>query len=158
MGAEPDVLPWSAALPALFGLLLIVIGGVAVAALFDSSRAVASLQPGECLRAPDEDQITQIDTVSCEEPHELQVIGNVTLDGSTYPGDDGAFNAGLAACEAIFEEYVGEPYDLSRWFLNTFTPSREGWDAGDRTATCLVFQFDDKLEYVQMTGSVATGG
>lgn len=146
-----------AALPALGALLVMVIGAILVAGLLDGSRSVASLEPGDCLRAPEQDQVTQVDPVDCAEPHELEVIGTVTLGGATYPGDEGVFAAALDACEAVFLEYLGEPYDTSIWFLNAFTPSEEGWAAGDRAATCLIFQFDEELEYVELQGTARTG-
>lgn len=157
MDAERPHGAWRNALPALGGLLLIVVGAIVVAAIFDSARGVASLQTGECLFAPETEQITQVEPVSCDEPHELEVIGTTTLQGTQYPGDDDIFTAGLEACREVFESYVGEAYDTSRWFLNTFTPSEEGWNAGDRAATCLIFQFDENLDYIELTGSVRTG-
>jgi hypothetical protein len=157
MDAEPGNSALRSALPALGILLLLVIGAIVVAGLLDDSRSVASLEPGDCLLAPEQDQVTQIDPVDCAQPHELEVIGRVTLRGAAYPGDDQVFSAGLDACEPMFVDYLGEPYDTSRWFLNAFTPSAEGWEAGDRTATCMIFQFDEDLEYVQLTGSAGTG-
>ncbi len=153
MAAEPSK-SWPGALPTLGLLLAIVVGAIVIAAAFDDARSVASLEAGDCLRAPEDDQVTQVDPVGCDEPHELEVVGSVALDGEAYPGDSQVFADGLEACRGVFEDYVGEPYDTSRWFLNAFTPSEEGWNAGDRSATCLVFQFDDNLEYVVLTESV----
>ncbi len=145
------------ALPALGALIAIVIGGILLAGLFDSSRRADALRAGDCLAAPEDEQITDVDTVPCDEPHELEVIGTVTLQGAEYPGDTNILGEGIAACEAIFEPYVGEPYEESRWFLNAFTPSAEGWEAGDRAATCLVFRFTADLEFEILTESVRTG-
>lgn len=158
MAAEAEDGPRrSSAVPALLAVVALVLGGILVAGLVDGSRAADALRPGECLLAPDSDQVTRIDPVACTSPHELEVIGNVELDDGPYPGDAETLDLAVDACEAIFPGYVGEPFDESAWFINAFTPSAESWEAGNRTATCLVFQFDDNLEYRIVTGSARSG-
>jgi hypothetical protein len=152
-GAEPGGHRWGSVVLPLLVIIGFVVAAILVAALLDGSRSAGSLDAGECVLAPESDQVLEVDTVPCSEPHELEVIGAVTLDGDTYPGDQGAFRRALAACEPVFEDYVGEDYAASVWVLNVFTPTGEGWDDGERTATCLVFQFDESLDYASVTES-----
>lgn len=129
-----------------------------VAGLLDLSTTATSLQAGDCILDPGADQVVDVARVDCATPHDFEVIGTVTLTGSAYPGDAQAVAAARAACEPVFASYVGEPYDDSPWFINVFTPTAETWASGERTATCLVFQFDEDLEIRRVTGSAAGSG
>jgi hypothetical protein len=139
-------------------IALFVMAAVFVAGLLDSSEPAGSLEAGDCLRAPDADQVVQVDTVDCAQPHELEVIGRVPLSGTTYPGDEAAVREARRACEELVEDYVGTPFEESVWFVNTFTPTAEGWEQGDQEATCLVFQFDPELTYLTVEGSARNAG
>ncbi len=141
-GATPPR-PLASVLLALGAVILLVIGGLVVAVLVDSSRSATSLEEGDCLRAPDADQIVQVDTVECDEPHEFEVMGTVTIGDGPYPGDQQVFETALDQCEAVFTSYMGASYPQPPWYINVFTPSAEGWDAGDRNATCLVFRYTE---------------
>jgi hypothetical protein len=152
-GTEPDGHRRGSVVLSLLVIIGLVVTAILVAALFDGSRSAASLDAGECVLAPESDQVLEVDTVPCSEPHQLEVIGTVTLAGDGYPGDQGAFRRALEACEPVFEDYVGTDYASSMWVLNVFTPTAEGWDKGERTATCLVFQFDEALDYASVTES-----
>lgn len=161
MVAEGDEPPNATRTPVvwtLLGIVGLVIAAVVVAGLVDGSRSAASLQPGECVLAPEGDQVLDVDIVDCAEPHQLEVIGSVTLGGDGYPGDQAAFRRALEQCEPIFADYVEVEYELSMWVLNVFTPTRDGWDEGERSATCLVFQFDEALDYAEVTGSARGTG
>ncbi len=82
----------------------------------------------------------------------------MSFPGATFPGDEALVAQGRAACEPLFVDYVGQPYDTSPWFVNVFTPTAEGWANGERSTTCLVFQFDEALEIRTVTGSAAGSG
>ena len=133
-------------------------GALLVAGLLDRATPADSLRPGDCLLDPGVDQVVDVDRVDCDTPHEFEVIGTVTLTGAGFPGVEQLTADARAACEPTFAGYVGEPYDTSPWFINVFTPTAEGWADGERTATCLVFQFDDALEVRSVTGSAAGSG
>jgi hypothetical protein len=156
---EPaDRRPWGSAIAALMLVVVIVVVVLTLIALVTGSGPAISLDAGECLRAPEDEQIVDVDTVPCSEPHELEVVGTVELDGDDYPGDEPVFRQALVKCEEPFASYVGVDYERSIWVLNVFTPSDQGWDAGDRTATCLVFQFAEDLDYLLVTGSARGSG
>lgn len=143
------------------GLGLLVAGAVAVlllAGLLDQSTAATSLGAGDCILDPGAAQVVDVDRVDCATPHEFEVIGMATLTGSAFPGDAQVVADARVACEPVFASYVGEPYEDSPWFINVFTPTAETWAEGERTVTCLVFQFDENLEIRKVTGSVAGAG
>jgi hypothetical protein len=129
-----------------------------LAGLLDQSTTAISLQAGDCILDPAAAQVTDVDRVECASPHDFEVIGTVTLTGSEYPGSTQVVADARAACEPVFVLYVGEPYEDSPWFINVFTPTAETWADGERSATCLVFQFDENLEVRRVTGSVAGDG
>jgi len=128
-------------------------GGLALAALFDSSISAVSLEPGECLRAPEGTQILEVDRVDCADPHEFEVFATVELPDGPYPGDQRVFEIAMAACQPRLEAYSGAPPDPTGWLVNVFTPSREGWDEGDRGATCLAYRFDEAQFFATVQGS-----
>ena len=129
-----------------------------LAGLLDQSTAAASLRAGDCILDPAADQVVDVDRVDCATPHEFEVIGTVTLTGSAYPGDSLIVADARTACEPVFTGYVGEPYEDSPWFITAFTPTAETWADGERTATCLIFQFDEDLQVRRVTGSAAGAG
>lgn len=146
----------------MFGLGLLTAGAAAlmflIGGLLDQDTPARSLRAGDCILDPGADQVVDVDRVDCASPHEFEVIGVVGLTGTGYPGDAAVVAEARTACEAVFAAYVGEPYEDSPWFINVFTPTAEGWEEGEREATCLVFQFDDALEIRSVRASAAGGG
>lgn len=143
------------------GVLIAVLGvGAAIffAALVDDSTAVEKAAPGTCLNDPQGEIVTDIDPVSCDEPHDLELIGAAEIPGDAFPGNEATFDLAIERCVPVFEDYVGIAYEDSIWWLNAFTPTEEGWDGGDRDANCLVFQFDDDRNVLPVTGSARGTG
>lgn len=142
------------------GVLLAVLGvGVAIffAGLLDDSTAVEDVGVGTCLNDPGGEIVTDVDPVSCDEPHEFEMIGSVEIPGDGFPGDE-TFDLAVDRCIPMFEDYVGIAYEDSIWWLNAFTPTEEGWEQGDRIANCLVFQFDADRNILPVTGSARGDG
>ena len=113
---------------------------------------------GMCIQQPSDEIFFTVDTVSCSEPHDFEVIGRVTLLGSEYPGDDAVYDEALDTCTPLFESYVGTSYDTSIWWLNSFTPTEASWNDGDRLATCMVFQYSGENQIKPVTGSARGDG
>lgn len=140
-------------------VILIALAVIVVIAVIDQSGTPASsLSSGDCLDAPESGQIVSVDLIPCEEPHTFEVIGSVILGDGPFPGDSATIQTARESCEDIFPGYVGEPVETSSWYINAFVPTREGWDDGDRSATCLIFKFDDDLELEELTGSARDAG
>ena len=87
-----------------FGGLLVgaavVVGFIAFAA-FDRTTDIEDLAVGDCLRMPDAEEISAVESAPCAEDHELEVFALVTLPESVvapYPGEDAVANAIFELC------------------------------------------------------------
>jgi hypothetical protein len=109
---------------------------------------VFQLQIGDCVQLPGIGTVQSVEGVPCEEPHDAQVYSAYDLVGASYPVDideeaaEGCYDRWQAALGTVYED------DLERDFT-IFTPTREGWDLGDRGVTCFVIPIDGG----QVTGS-----
>ncbi len=79
---------------------------------------------------------------SCEGQHDAEVFAVVALDGTSFPGDAALERRTQKRCSAAFAEYVGIPYDDSRYVYEYRTPLKETWAAGDRTSVCAIHRDD----------------
>ncbi len=143
-----------------FGGLLVglaVVGGFIAFAAFDRTTSVDDLAVGDCLRMPNAEEISSVESASCAEDHELEVFALVTLAESTvarYPGEDAVANAIFDLCLPRFEPYIGASYDTSAWYINAIFPTQESWEeADDRQGTCVVYQPGANDEAVTLTGT-----
>ena len=122
--------------------------------------SVFDLSVGDCLNEPSESEISRVEKVSCDEPHDYEVFALVNHpDGrdAPFPLDLMLFAAdtGFDTCLPRFEQYVGQDYVLSRLDIDFFYPTRESWERdGDREFVCLIFD----LENASMTGSMKGSG
>jgi hypothetical protein len=65
----------------------------------------------------------------------------------------------MDACGPQLEAYVGPPPDpTTGWLVNVLTPAREGWEAGDRDATCVAYRFDEEQTFATVEGSARAPG
>jgi len=141
-----------------FVVLLGAGAAVLVAALGDDATSIVNADAGTCINDPGGEVVNDIDPVPCDEPHQFEMIGSVKVAGDSFPGEDPLFDMAVERCIPLFEDYVGIGYDDSVWWLNAFTPTQEGWERGDRVASCLVFQFDEGSEITMVTGSAKGDG
>lgn len=121
------------------------------------TTSVFDLAPGDCVLAPEkiEGELTQLSSVPCDQPHEMEVYANVTFPeaaassagtGSTFPGDAALKDFADGACAEEFAGYVGVDYrDSSLWFTY-LVPSARSWEAEkDRTVVCLITTTGEQL-------------
>ena len=126
-------------------LAIAVVLGFGAFSLLDNSKTVDDIAVGDCMDIPEEDVFSSVDTIDCNEPHDLEVFGLVDLTalGSSYPGDDPVSEAAFDLCWDEFERYVGVAYEDSAIYMDAFTPTLEGWDErGDRIANCVLYEVD----------------
>lgn len=152
------------------GLRRLISIGVAVAiaiAVLNSFTAISetetrmpieTLPPETCFHQSDAEVTAGVEVVPCEEPHDFELIGHVTLDAGPFPGDDAAYRAAVDRCVPFFETYVGTAYAESIWWLTAFTPTEAAWDGGDRRSSCVVFQLTPDDEILPVTGSARSDG
>ncbi len=177
-GAAPD---WTASAPTgpaptpvtrsgsglagkLWIFVVIAVVGFGIYSFLDGSKTVDDIAVGDCMDIPEEDVFSEIDPIDCTEPHDLEVyalvdLSDISLEFSSvalYPGDDAVYEAAYNACWDAFESYVGVPYEDSVLYLDTFTPTLEGWEErGDRIANCVLYEVNaDATELIQSRRSL----
>ena len=109
---------------------------------------------------PGTPEVYSVPVVDCGELHssELYATVEITAFDSTYPVDDELFNWVNARCEEQFSAYVGEPYEDSRYWIEVFYPTEDGWDENDRTGLCTVVLVDQNLDTRPSLGSARGWG
>ena len=102
--------------------------------------AVTDLRPGDCFNGSEEEEISDVDGVPCDQPHEYEVFAVQDREGDTYPTEaefDAIFDS---ICGPSFETYVGIAYADSVLWSGMITPSEGSWDDGDREYVCYLYE------------------
>ena len=150
---------------------LVVVIGIAVfvaIAVFDTSKSVERLEPGDCFDEPSAPVFNEVDPVSCDEAHDYEVFAIIEItpsltgaasasDLDAYPGNDAVYEGAAVGCLDHFEDYVGAAWEESLVWLNAFTPTQEGWENGDRTGICVLYQGSEQ-SVDKTTGSLRGSG
>ena len=136
-----------------------VVGVFVLLSFLDNSKSVNDLSAGDCFQDPGADEVSSVDTVDCDEPHDYEVAGSVTLQGDEgeYPTLDAIFEEAELRCLGLFLEYTGITDEESPYFPSTFVPTREAWEDGDQTALCTVVSVDAAGDLTRSVGSAAGG-
>ncbi|WBQ04882.1 DUF4190 domain-containing protein [Kribbella sp. CA-293567] len=109
---------------------------------------VDSLAVGECYDdAWEEDEVHRR---SCATPHDGELISNVTLPATPYPGERPLEDLARNRCDIEFGKYVGTTVQKSELQSDYWVPSEDNWDHGDRLVICAVYGPDDDA----LTGTV----
>lgn len=121
---------------------------------------VDDLRIGDCFDAGNETEISDVDGMPCDEPHDYEVFAVQERDGDTYPTEDEFDAIFESICIAAFEPYVGSDYTTSALYAGMITPSESSWDDGDREYVCYLYEpVDETLtENVPQTGSAEGSG
>lgn len=101
-------------------------------------RAVHSslVAPGNCVEfLPAQQEVGEVTLVPCTTEHVAQALTAWEVDDATYPGPDAVLEAATTVCE---EELAAHGLQGDAHLAWPFVPTPQGWDAGERTATCLV--------------------
>ncbi len=118
----------------------LVLGLFALIFLRGTTSATA-LETGDCFILPTADEISRVDSPTCAEPHDSQVIDSVEVPGpDAYPNElDPYWQAVLDQCEIRMLNLVinGDllPEDTR---LEILTPVEAGWNRGERETTCIL--------------------
>jgi hypothetical protein len=106
--------------------------------------SVDDLREGDCFNTADEGEISDVDGVPCNLPHEYEVFALSNYEGDgTYPPDSALEAIFTQICEPDFETYVGAPYASSEIYGSMITPSEDSWSSGDRGYICVLYDPDD---------------
>ena len=123
-----------------FGLFGLLAGGGWFLTL--GTTAAQSLETGDCFVMPTELEIERVDSTSCSDTHDAQVIGHVTVNGpAEYPGfNDPYWITVLDQCEDLALSTMTNidllPFDAQ---IEIFTPLEPEWNQGERESVCNVW-------------------
>lgn len=120
---------------------LVAAGLVATAATACRSTSVLDLTVGDCLRRSDlqPEQIENIATVSCGDPHDAEIFASTQLPEGDYPGELAVRTAAEDFCLPEFETFVGISYLDSELEVYPLMPTEDGWNSlDDREILCIV--------------------
>jgi serine protease Do len=121
--------------------------------------AYNELLPGDCFNdvdvaTDDEGFVSDITTVSCDEPHDNEVVLAYEFAAGPYPGSDEVSSELDEACVAAWPDYVGVSFEESVLFVYQIAPGQVDWEAGDRIGICAAY--DGSFEPI--TGTVFGSG
>ena len=127
----------------LTSLVTLVIGLVVLAACEGN---VFSLEVGDCYNGPLTNteeliEVTDVEVVSCDDPHANEVYAVFELPDSSWKGDEYVFEQASLGCMARFEAFVGIEYELSTLAVDVLYPLEKGWKEEDhRKVECSVIE------------------
>lgn len=131
-----------------YRLFLVVAVGLACISLAacEQETDVFSIEVGDCFQdasSLSEEEATEVESVpivDCEEHHDNEVYHTFDIEGGEFPGAAAVQETSDEGCLAAFEEFVGTPYDSSRYYFGTLYPTRQTWsEMDDREVVCYVF-------------------
>ncbi|TQL53453.1 septum formation family protein [Subtercola boreus] len=100
---------------------------------------VFSLKVGDCLDNTSDTSVSEVPTIDCAAPHDLEVFYDYALaDSVTYPGTGALQQSAEESCKSQFAAFVGVGYDLSILAFTEYVPTETSWAGGDRTVTCVL--------------------
>lgn len=104
------------------------------------SRSIywAASKPGMCVVLPDDDDYN-VTRTDCRVKHDAEVMLRARLHGGAWPGEDAVDEQALKVCAAAFPRYVGLALDESLLDVDYVSADRAGWEDGDRSLICLVY-------------------
>lgn len=158
---EPRPSFWSQLWARRGWIIAAVFGIFAIGSFLNNSTSVDDLSPGDCFNDPGSEAVSEIDTVDCAEPHDLEMFATVQLvgDNGSWPGDLTLFTEAAEACFEHFVSYtgIGLGDETVMWDYTTFIPEPASWDDGGREALCTLFQIDASFNPVPATTSARAG-
>lgn len=113
---------------------------------------VLDLDVGDCLVTGGPGRVTQtVPVVDCSLEHDSEAYANITVEGSSFPGDDAISTQAVAECTTEFATFIGLDYEKSNLDFAYYYPTESSWERGDHEILCLAI--DPGAENV--TGSLA---
>ena len=113
---------------------------------------VSDLRVGDCydLKDASAEEVNDVTARPCADPHEYELMFIGTVEGDGYPSD-AEFEAWLERnCLPAFAGYVGTEYLESALDIAWFSPTEEGWNDGDHSVQCALYDPAD----AQLTGAL----
>ena len=127
-----------------------------IVSLVDGREPIADAAVGDCFIVGEALEIEEVEVVACSEPHDSELYARIDMVpafGTSFPGEDPAFDWLFEECLERFPNYTGESYEESRYWIDMFIPTIEAWDDGDYVGMCTLVVVDEDLNIVTSTGS-----
>ncbi|GLJ60158.1 MULTISPECIES: septum formation family protein [Microbacterium] len=110
---------------------------------------VFSLEVGDCTGATAEGEVTDIEVVPCDEPHDSEVYHEFEMEDGEWPGEAAVDTAAEEGCTGeAFEAFIGLPYDQSELYVTYLTPLEDTWSdpsVADRLIQCMAYMPGEEL-------------
>ena len=135
---------------ALVGLVMALAAGCGEGNVFE-------LEEGTCFNQEESAEVSDVDIVSCDDPHQYEVYAIVSIEeplGVPFPGSTRVGDVAANLCLERFEEFVARPYAESLLDISILSPTRESWeDLDDREVVCSLYDLEDLYMEGSMEGS-----
>jgi Septum formation len=145
---------WLGAVTALGTAAVLILAGCGGAERDESGEitesgdvGVTELAIGDCVLLPEgaEGDVTDLEGVPCDTPHDGEVYVVDELPDGEYPGETQVLKQVEELCVADFEEFVGGSYETTELDITYLYPSTEDQWADDRGITCVVYHPGEKV-------------
>ena len=137
--------------------LIVIIGFVLAFLAACGGGNVSDVGEGDCFNYEESEEITDVDFVSCDDPHQREAYAVVSIDvaaGLPFPGSARVEEVAWNLCLERFDEFVGTPYLDSALDIEVFFPTQGSWeDVDDREVICSLYDLEDLYMEGSMRGS-----
>lgn len=108
-----------------------------------TSIDVFDLEVGDCFDVPSTGNISDVEGLDCDEPHDNEVFAIFEIAGgpnAPFPGSEAVSREAQAECTGtLFSDYVGVPFQQSSFSATSINPTRETWERlDDREVICVI--------------------
>ena len=118
---------------------------------------VFELAEGDCFNDEESEEVSDVEVVSCDDPHQNEVYAVVSIAEPSelpYPGRDRVSDLAAQLCLEHFEGFVGIPYADSLLDISTLYPTQDSWESlDDREVICSLYDLEDLYMEGSMQGS-----
>ena len=121
-------------------LLVLATAGAVGRTTLRGRVAATDLKVGNCVQGSTEGEVSRVKVVACTSPHTGQVVGNFTVDGTAFPGDEELTSQATQRCPDYAP--AGIDAQLAIFYL---VPTTGTWAEGDHVVSCLVVSDGDPL-------------
>jgi hypothetical protein len=105
-----------------------------------------TIELGDCLILPSEDEFDEVRRLSCTEPHDGEVFFVEDYPGADYPSGDELDSYVDAQCRPAFEAFTGSDFDDQEVLdLGWFAPTEGSWEDGDHEVLCYLTPIDGSM-------------
>jgi hypothetical protein len=117
--------------------------------------SVGELRGGDCFEDPiaATASVSRLLVLPCDESHDSEIYFVYEVSGDDYPGAPALDDESDGRCEMEFEAFVGTARAESDLEFFALIPTRESWEANDRTVLCALFARDLQPLVGSMGGS-----